>query len=206
MLLTNNNRKTNKYLELCHLLHWYHCLFFRIYKWNRHPDIALLSFLGVDEKFWTLDALEMDGTPRKSISHVRDIHFVQAIETLQHIKTTFTPFEKLDVLLETFREINRTGQATRGSDYNWSMDELFPVFQYIVVRARILQLGAEIHMIEDLTHDSCLRSGEFGIMFTTLQASYYQILRESISMYWNNLLSGNQKFVKLISKFAKYEV
>jgi hypothetical protein len=24
----------------------------RIYKWNRHPDIALLSFLDVDEKFW----------------------------------------------------------------------------------------------------------------------------------------------------------
>jgi amyotrophic lateral sclerosis 2 protein len=34
------------------------------------------------------------------------------------------------------------------------MDELFPVFQYIVVRARILQLGAEIHMIEDLTQVS----------------------------------------------------
>jgi hypothetical protein len=38
-------------------------------------------------------------------------------------------------------------------------------------------------MIEDLTHDTYLRSGEFGIMFTTLQASYYQILKESISMY-----------------------
>jgi amyotrophic lateral sclerosis 2 protein len=63
------------------------------------------------------------------------------------------------------------------------MDELFPVFQYIVVRARILQLGAEIHMIEDLIQDSCLRSGEFGIMFTTLQASYYQIRSEPLSMY-----------------------
>ncbi len=112
-----------------------------------------------------------NGTPRKSFSHVRDCHFVQAIETLQQIKTTFTPFEKLDVLLETFREINRTGQATCGRDYSWSMDELFPVFQYIVVRARILQLGAEIHMIEDLTQDSCLRNGEFGIMFTTLQVT-----------------------------------
>ena len=120
-------------------------------------------------QFWTLDA--DDGTPRKSFSHVRDCHFVQAIETLQQIKTTFTPFEKLDVLLETFREINRTGQATCGRDYSWSMDELFPVFQYIVVRARILQLGAEIHMIEDLTQDSCLRNGEFGIMFTTLQVT-----------------------------------
>ena len=62
------------------------------------------------------------------------------------------------------------------------MDDLFPVFQYIVVRARILQLGAEIHLIDDLM-ESHLYSGEYAIMFTTLQASYYQILRESISMY-----------------------
>lgn len=173
-------------------------LCFRIFKWNRHPDIALLTFLGVDEKFWSLEsggdrsrteapssssAADSFTVPRKSISHVRDEHFVAAIETLQQIKTTFTPFEKLYVLLETFREINRAGQALCGKEYSWSMDELFPVFQYIVVRARILQLGAEMHMIEDLTHDSYLRSGEFGIMFTTLQASYYQILKESISMY-----------------------
>ena len=165
----------------------------RIFKWNRHPDIALLSFLGVDEKFWSLESNSTSvagqntsdsfSGSRKSISHVRDRHFVIAIETLQQIKTKFTPFEKLDVLLETFREINKAGQASCGSEYSWSMDELFPVFQYIVVRARILQLGAEIHMIEDLTQDSYLRSGEFGIMFTTLQASYYQILKESISMY-----------------------
>ena len=54
-------------------------------------------------------------------------------------------------------------------------------FQYVVVRARILQLGAEIHLIEDLTEPELL-SGEFGIMFTTLQAAYYQILKESLAM------------------------
>lgn len=105
-----------------------------------------------------------------------------AVETLQQLKTTFTPCEKLNVLLETFKEINKIGQEACGSGHYWSMDDLFPVFQYIVVRARILQLGAEIHMIEDLM-ESYLFSGENGIMFTTLQASYYQILKESISMY-----------------------
>ena len=83
--------------------------------------------------------------------------------------------------METFREVNKVGQDIVGENHCWSMDDLFPVFQYIVVRARILQLGAEIHMIEDLM-DSHLMSGEYGIMFTTLQASYYQILKESLSM------------------------
>ena len=61
------------------------------------------------------------------------------------------------------------------------MDDLFPVFQYIVVRARVLQLGAEIHMIQDLM-ESYLSNGEYGIMFTTLQATYFQILRETLSI------------------------
>ena len=164
----------------------------RILKWNRHPDIALLSFLGVDQKFWQLDrershlkSNEDQSEPipnyNRNISLVTDSHFVQAIETLQQLKTNFTPFEKLTVILETFREVNKEGQIVVGKEHVWSMDDLFPVFQYIVVRARILQLGAEIHMIEDLM-DSHLMSGEYGIMFTTLQASYYQILKESLSI------------------------
>ena len=165
----------------------------RILKWNRHPDIALLSFLGVDQKFWQLEPVkknsnEDDQSPSapfpnytRNISLVTDCHFVKAIETLQQLKTNFTPFEKLTVILETFREVNKAGQIIVGKEYVWSMDNLFPVFQYIVVRARILQLGAEIHMIEDLM-DSHLMSGEYGIMFTTLQASYYQILKESLSI------------------------
>ena len=105
-----------------------------------------------------------------------------AVETLQQLKTTFTPFEKLEVLLETFKEINVIGQKAAGSGFCWSMDDLFPVLLFVVVRSRISQLGAEIHMIEDLM-DNHLASGEYGFMFTTFQASYFQILRESISMY-----------------------
>lgn len=122
--------------------------------------------------------------PNKHIHTIRLTfeQYFSAVETLQQLKTTFTPYEKLDVLLETFKEINQIGQDTCGSSHCWSMDDLFPVFQYVVVRARILQLGAEIHMIDDLM-ESHLSTGEYGIMFTTLQASYYQIIRESISMY-----------------------
>ena len=56
----------------------------RILKWNRHPDLALLSFLGVDEKFWKLTILNESASHenafkdvRKSISIVKDLHFVQ---------------------------------------------------------------------------------------------------------------------------------
>lgn len=51
------------------------------------------------------------------------------------------------------------------------MDELFPVFHFVVVRAQILQLGSEIHFIEDFL-ESCMQHGELGLMFTTLKVNY----------------------------------
>jgi amyotrophic lateral sclerosis 2 protein len=88
--------------------------------------------------------------------------------------------EKLTLLVETFRLINQEA-APADKDFCWSMDHLFPVFMYVVVRARILQLGAEIHMMEDFLDQQHLE-GERGIMFTTLQAAYYQLLKESLSI------------------------
>ncbi len=85
------------------------------------------------------------------------------------------------MIVDTFRMVNAAGIEAMGSGFCWSMDDLFPVFQYVVVRARILQLGAEIHLIEDLMEPEML-NGEYGIMFTTLQATYYQILKESLSL------------------------
>ena len=54
------------------------------------------------------------------------------------------------------------------------MDDLFPVFLYVVVRARIRHLGAEIHFIDDLMEEH-LQLGELGIMFTTLKVYYHLI-------------------------------
>lgn len=52
------------------------------------------------------------------------------------------------------------------------MDELIPVFCFVVVRASVLQLGSEIHFIEDFM-EGYLQNGELGIMFATLKVRYY---------------------------------
>jgi amyotrophic lateral sclerosis 2 protein len=53
----------------------------------------------------------------------------------------------------------------------WTMDDLFPVFQYVVVRSHIQELGSEIHFIEDFMEPK-LKNGELGIMFTTLKVIF----------------------------------
>lgn len=65
----------------------------------------------------------------------------------------------------------QTVQKQLGSTYLWTMDELFPVFNFVVVRASVLQLGSEIHFIEDFM-ERYLENGELGHMFTTLKVYY----------------------------------
>jgi len=60
-------------------------------------------------------------------------------------------------------------------EHMWCMDDLFPIFQFVVIRARIHHLGAEISYIEDLM-ESYLEFGELGIMFTTLKVSGWKLV------------------------------
>ena len=50
--------------------------------------------------------------------------------------TTFTPSDKLKVIQQTFEEISQSVLASLQEDFLWSMDDLFPVFLYVVLRAR----------------------------------------------------------------------
>ncbi|XP_046991299.1 alsin [Schistocerca americana] len=154
----------------------------RLLKWNKQPDVTLMAFLGIDQKFWIRDHPGNCGTENQPpFSPVHDKYYRDAVETLQQLKTTFSPLEKLLVIRSTFEQMTAAVQKELGTTYLWTMDDLFPVFHFVVVRARILQLGSEIHFVEDFM-EPYLQNGELGIMFTTLKACYYQILQEKISV------------------------
>ncbi|XP_051478897.1 alsin isoform X1 [Apus apus] len=146
---------------------------------NKQTDVALLSFLGVQVKFWP-GTVSILGESRKVSPNTKDACFASAVECLQQISTTFTPADKLKVIQQTFEEISQNVLETLQEDFLWSMDDLFPVFLYVVLRARIRNLGSEVHLIEDLM-DPYLQHGEQGIMFTTLKACYYQIQHEKLT-------------------------
>ncbi|XP_026157539.1 alsin isoform X2 [Mastacembelus armatus] len=150
---------------------------------NKQPDLALLAFLGVQQKFWPVSipvSMPAPGEKQQVLSSTKDACFASAVETLQQISTTFTPSDKLQVIQLTFEEITQEVQSLLKQDFLWSMDDLFPVFLYVVLRARIRNLGSEVSLIEDLM-DPCVQHGEHGIMFTTLKACYYQIQHEKIT-------------------------
>uniref|UniRef100_A0A671KET1 Alsin-like n=1 Tax=Sinocyclocheilus anshuiensis TaxID=1608454 RepID=A0A671KET1_9TELE len=146
---------------------------------NKQPDLALLAFLGVQQKFWPV-TVTVHGEKQQVLSSTKDACFASAVETLQQISTTFTPSDKLQVIQLTFEEITQEVLALLKQDFLWSMDDLFPVFLFVVLHARIRNLGSEVSLIEDLM-DPCVQHGEHGIMFTTLKACYYQIQHEKIT-------------------------
>lgn len=63
--------------------------------------------------------------------------------------TTFTPSDKLQVIQLTFEEITQEVQSLLKQDFLWSMDDLFPVFLYVVLRARSAPSHTHTHT---LTH------------------------------------------------------
>lgn len=152
--------------------YWEHTL-----RLNKQPDQSLLSFLAVQEKFWPV-WMSILGEKKQIVSTSKDACFVSAVETLQQISTTFTPSDKLVVIQKTFEELTQDVKHVQQNDFMWCMDDLLPLFLYVVVRARIRNLGAEVNMIEDLM-DPNIQHGELGMMFTTLKACYIQIQQES---------------------------
>ncbi|KAM4731264.1 alsin-like isoform 2-T2 [Anableps anableps] len=149
----------------------------RILRLNKQPDQSLLSFLGVQEKFWP-HWMSILGEKKQIVSSSKDACFISAVETLQQISTTFTPSDKLVVIQKTFEELTLEVKPFLAGDFLWCMDDLFPLFLYVVLRARIRNLGAEVSLIEDLM-DPNLQHGEMGLMFTTLKACFIQIQQES---------------------------
>ncbi|XP_027020317.2 alsin isoform X1 [Tachysurus fulvidraco] len=143
---------------------------------NKQPDLSLLTFLGVSQKFWPV-SISLLGEIKEVLPNSMNACFATAVETLQQISTTFTPADKLQVIHLTFEDITQEVQSMLGQSFLWCMDDLFPVFLYVVLRARIRNLGTEVSVIEDFM-DPALQLGELGLMFTTLKACYYQIQRE----------------------------
>ncbi|KAI3356099.1 hypothetical protein L3Q82_017364, partial [Scortum barcoo] len=139
----------------------------RILRLNKQPDQSLLSFLGVQEKFWPV-WMSILGEKKQIVSSSKDACFVSAVETLQQISTTFTPSDKLLVIQKTFEELTQEVKPMLDGNFLWCMDDLLPLFLYLVLRARIRNLGAEVNLIEDLM-DPNIQHGELGLMFTTLK-------------------------------------
>ncbi|XP_074841365.1 ALS2 C-terminal-like protein isoform X2 [Carettochelys insculpta] len=139
------------------------------------PDVKLLEFLDVQKHLWPLKDLTLTTNQRHSL--VKDKCFLSATECLQKLITTVDPREKLEILQKTYEEIESTVSRVVEMDYKLPMDDLLPLLMYVVSRARIQHLGAEIHLIRDLM-DPTNEGGMYDFLLTALESCYEHIQKD----------------------------
>ncbi|XP_069585232.1 ALS2 C-terminal-like protein isoform X2 [Ranitomeya imitator] len=140
------------------------------------------SLLDDDEmrQLWPLKDVKLTANQRYSI--VRHKCFQSATECLQKIISTVDPKEKLEIILNTYLEIEKTVSRVVSEDYKLPMDDLLPLLIYVVSRAGIQHLGAEIHFIQDLM-DPSNRGGINDFLLTALESCYEHIQRDEIRLF-----------------------
>ncbi|XP_053121368.1 ALS2 C-terminal-like protein isoform X2 [Hemicordylus capensis] len=142
---------------------------------SRFSDVKLLEFLDVQKHLWPLKDLKLTRNQRHSL--IQDQCFLSATECLQKLMTTIDPLEKLHILQKTYEEIEKTVARVLGKEYNLPMDDLLPLLMYVVTRARIQHLGAEIHLIRDMM-DPVNEGGMYDFLLTALESCYAFIQKE----------------------------
>ncbi|NXO91490.1 AL2CL protein, partial [Certhia brachydactyla] len=130
------------------------------------PDIQLLEFLDVQKHLWPLKDLTLTSNQRRSL--VKDKCFLSATECLQKLITTVDPREKLEILRKTYEELERTVCRLLEKEFRLPMDDLLPLLMFVVSRAKIQHLGAEIHLIRDLM-DPTNQGGMLDFLLTALE-------------------------------------
>ncbi|XP_030618291.1 ALS2 C-terminal-like protein isoform X7 [Delphinapterus leucas] len=168
------------------------------------PDTKLLEFLDVQKHLWPLKDLMLttNQPPGDRLPHftryslVRDACFLSATECLQKMiqlprcSTTVDPREKLEVLERTYGEIEATVSRMLGQEHKLPMDDLLPLLIYVVSRAQIQHLGAEIHLIRDMMAP-IHTGGLYDFLLTALESCYEHIQKEDMRLHrlpsrWNS--------------------
>ncbi|NXA79570.1 AL2CL protein, partial [Thryothorus ludovicianus] len=127
------------------------------------PDIQLLEFLDVQKHLWPLKDLTLTSNQaRKTLgaSSFPRLFYPNS--------TTVDPREKLEILRKTYEELELTVCRLLEKEFRLPMDDLLPLLMFVVSRAKIQHLGAEIHLIRDLM-DPTNQGGMLDFLLTALE-------------------------------------
>lgn len=110
---------------------------------------------------------------RKFLVIIESSHIREAIETFKQLTDKYCPLEMLGLIQKMFKAIEdaKRGLLDEGAPLN--SDDIIPIVIFMVIRANVQHLGAEITLLEDLMgkdFDQIIR-GYVGYCFTTLEVS-----------------------------------
>lgn len=99
--------------------------------------------------------------------------FLEAVRTLQQISQKFCPSEMLEVIRDTFQIISDCGKKISNRGDLLSADNLVSVTIYLIIKASINHLGAELSLLTDLMEDDIERLINMEqYIYTTIKIGY----------------------------------
>lgn len=112
-------------------------------------------------------------------SQVPSSPYAAAINCLKTLPSQSRPAAKLEVLATVFLRMTEAVRThLNGAIELGGMDEVLPIFLFILVRAAVPHLRSELQYLFDFTDFDSI-SGEKEIMLTTLRAGFFQLLKET---------------------------
>lgn len=98
---------------------------------------------------------------------VEDSDFYEAIKTFQRISQMFCPLEMMEIIGDTYKLIDNCAIKTQKQD-SLSADVLLPITVYLIIKANVNHLGAELSLLTDLMSNEMMDQ----YLYTTVVASY----------------------------------
>jgi len=133
-----------------------------------------MSFLEINRKYMLCKVDE----ETKELVVGDEPPYQSAIMELRNITEKYSPMDKYNAIRKSIEKIYEAiDKFCQGEEVVIGADDELPIFQYVVIRAKIDQLGAEILFIEDLVEPSLL-TGEVGYRLNQLRICYHQIQHE----------------------------
>lgn len=92
---------------------------------------------------------------------------------MKQLADKYCPMEMIGLIQEMFKAIEEAKREAISEEYLLNSDDIIPIFIFMVIRANVQHLGAEIALLEDLmrTDFDQIMQGYAGYCFTTLQVS-----------------------------------
>ena len=101
--------------------------------------------------------------------------YAEAIKHLRKISATISPADKLALISDVCKKVDEnvmefwSGVSIKTEKLHLTADQYLAILMYIVVKARIKDLEAQMFLIEQFTDDYTLNVTKEGYMFLTVK-------------------------------------
>lgn len=103
--------------------------------------------------------------------------WVFAINCVNRMDEEKSPYEKLKCVASAHKIINNCIKFCSGKDEHAGADDLSPIFQYIILKAKPRRIFSNLNFIKSLVHPKKLQ-GFMGLLLAQIESAAEFILRE----------------------------